>query len=170
MEIIPYNSNYTLSYQVFFSPYVFPEKSKIVQYSSTNLMFAKSEQGQQFLFVCKRWRNQVTSGQWGRKGFPEHSFTRPTWQWITMDIHVGLGSNAWVTLGGQKWSRMIKKQHIRTSLHIRRICCILAALGNFMGISENQWWKGFYCGYCTETHSTHTKLLQPQRQVPLVSG
>lgn len=45
MEIIPYNSNYTLFYQVFFSPSFFAEIFKIAQNYSTDLIFANSEQG-----------------------------------------------------------------------------------------------------------------------------
>lgn len=63
MEIIPYNSNYTFFYQVLFSPSFLPGKSEIVQNSSTGLVSAKSEQGQQFLSQSKRWRNQTTTGQ-----------------------------------------------------------------------------------------------------------
>lgn len=63
MEIIPYNSNYTFFYQVLFSPFFLPGKYEIVQNSSTGLVSAKSEQGQQFLSQSKRWRNQTTTGQ-----------------------------------------------------------------------------------------------------------
>lgn len=63
MEIIPYNSNYTFFYQSFFSPSFLPGKSEIVQNSSTGLVSAKSEQGQQFLSQSRRWGNQTTTGQ-----------------------------------------------------------------------------------------------------------
>lgn len=72
MEIIPYNSNYTLFYQIFFSPSFLPGKSKLIQKFSTSLISAKSEPGQQFLSMSKRWRHQTISGQGGGEGFPGH--------------------------------------------------------------------------------------------------
>lgn len=131
MEIIPYNSNYTLFYQVFFSPSFLSGKSKIVQNYSIS---AKLEQGQKFLFLNKRWRNQTISGQRAGERFPEHP---PGPQEMTHN-QVGFGfqclGHSWKT----KWSRRIK-----------------TLLGdtppwNFSGVNKHQWWKGFYWGYYTE--------------------
>lgn len=160
MEIIPYNSNYTLSYQVFFSPSFFPEKSKVVQNYSTNLFLLNQSKVNSSFFWVKdgetRW--QVDNEE--EKDFlnihspgPPGNKSQWTFMWVWVPM---LGSLLGDKSEAEVWRSSILGEY--------------ASLGDFMGISRNQWWKGFYCGYCTKIHSTHTELLQPQRQVSLVSG
>lgn len=122
MEIIPYNSNYTLFYQVFLSPSFFPEISKIVQNYSTDLIFANSEQGQQFLSLSERWRNQITSDNDEGRDFL--NIIRPTGQRIITEW-------AWVPMPGS-----LLEDKVGGCSSYQEICC----LGGYMrvGISNGK--------------------------------